>query len=154
NQTFNAYGVDLGRRVLEGKHPAELKLEAARLIEMAVGDMGGTEQVTAVFEAYAPSQDLATHDRDLDPVRITIAKVFPTGSRLLDLELARLASVISCPNDALYAKLLARVSNDSPPVDDIHYLICAARLPVTPGKNEREIVARALVELDRKIARE
>lgn len=154
NQTYNAYAVDLGRRVLEGKHSPELKLEAVRVLQIAIGDMGGAEDAVAVFEGYTSIQDLSSHERELDLLRITVAKMFPTGDRLFDLELARLAAMLAPLNDELYGKLLAQIRDDSSPVDDIHYLIAAARLPVTPGRQHREILARALLDIDRKITRD
>lgn len=151
NQTFNAYAVDLGRRVLDGNHPKELKLEAARLIQLAVGDMGGDEKTAAMFESYVPNENLSSHERELDPVLIAIAKIFPTGDRLLDIELARTAALLTPLNEALHNSLLARVAPDSHPTDDIHYLNCCARFGIIPGQEQREQIARALLLIDKKI---
>jgi hypothetical protein len=140
--------------VLDGKHSLEMKLEAVRLLQMAIGDLSGREETVAVFEGYTPILDLADHERDLDPLRISVAKLFPTGNRLLDLELGRLAAMLAPVNDELFNKLLEKIRDGSSPVDDIHYLICAARLPIEPGPNQRDTVARALLDLDRKIARD
>jgi putative membrane-bound dehydrogenase-like protein len=154
NQAFNAYAVDLGRRVLDGKHSLEMKLEAVRLLQMAIGDLSGREETVAVFEGYTSILDLSDHERELDPLRISVAKLFPTGNRLLDLELGRLAAMLVPVNDELFNKLLDKVQDGSSPVDDIHYLICAARLPIEHGPAQRDTVARALLDLDRKIARD
>ena len=154
NQPYNSYALDLGRRMLDGKHSAELKLEATRLLQMALGDLGGNEETEAVFEGYAPIQDLTRYDRELDPLRISLARLFPTGDRLLDFELARLIAMVVPLNDDLYDQILAKVTEDSSPVDDIHYLICAGRLPIAPGRKQRETVAKAMLDLDRKITRD
>lgn len=151
---YNAYAVDLGTRILEKDHPAELKLEAVRLLQMAIGDLRQNDDKQPLFASYSSALDLESHERDLDPLRIVVAKVFPTGNRLVDLELSRLAAMLEPYNDELYNKLLAQVRDESSPVDDIHYLIVAARLPVIPGRDQREAVARALLDLDRKIARD
>lgn len=153
-QPFNAYAVDLGRRVLMGNHPVALKLEAVRMLQMAIGDLGGPEGIPAVFEGYASMQDLAPHERELDPLRIAVADAFPTNDRRLDLELSRLAAMLAPFNDSLLGKLLDKITDDSLLVDDIHYLIAAARLPATPGQAQAERIAAALVDLDRKIAHE
>jgi len=84
NQPYNTYALDLGRRIIDGKHTAELKLEATRLLQMAIGDLGGNEETEAVFEGYAPIQDLNKYERELDPLRITLANLFPTGDNRLD----------------------------------------------------------------------
>ncbi|MGE5194947.1 MAG: HEAT repeat domain-containing protein, partial [Deltaproteobacteria bacterium] len=151
-QYYNAYAVDIGRRILEGKHSIELKLEAVRVIQIALGDLGGDEQTAAALANYTPNEDLAPHERDLDPLRITLAKLFPSGQRHLDLELARLAAMITPANDRLLDKVLSRITSDSHPTDDIHYLLVAARLPVRPGEAQREKIAAALLDLERKLA--
>ncbi|MFN0051181.1 MAG: PVC-type heme-binding CxxCH protein [Planctomycetales bacterium] len=152
NKSFSPYAVEVGRRALEGKHPAAQKLEAVRILQMAIGDLGGDEQTAAVYEGYAPLHDLSEHERELDPLRITVAQLFPTGDRALDLELARLAAMLAPINDSLYSHLLEQIKEDTSPIDDIHYLIAASRLPVEPGKAQRELVAQAFLGLDRKIA--
>src|SRR5262249_26874755 len=141
------------RRILEGKHSLELRLEAARVIQMALGDVAGDEETAAVFSNYAPAEDLTPYERALDPLRIAVAKLFPTGDRPLDLELSRLASMIAPANDQLLGKLLDRLTSDSHPVDDIHYLIVAARIPFKPGQAQREKIVRALLQLEGKLGR-
>jgi len=148
---YNSYAVDIGRRILEGKHSPELKLEAVRVLQLGIGDVGGEEGATAAFLNYSPAEDLAPQERELDPLRITLAKIFPTGQRVLDLELARLAAMITPSNESLLGKVLSRITPDSYPMDDLHYLIVAARLPVTPSPDQREIIARALLDLERKL---
>ena len=152
NQPYNSYAVDIGRRILEGKHSAELKLEAARLLQIAIGDIGTDDRVGPAFEAYAPGADLAPHERELDPLRIALARIFPTENRPLDLELARLAAMIAPANDDLLDKIVSKITSESPPVDDIHYLIVASRLPATPGEVQRDKIAAGLLNLERKLA--
>src|SRR5205814_9898809 len=110
------------------------------------------DNAPAVFANYTADEDLTPHDGDLDPLRISLAKLFPTEQRPLDLELARLAAMVAPANDELLGKVLSRIALGSHPVDDIHYLIVAARLPAIPGPVQRETIARALLDLDRKLA--
>ncbi len=152
NQDYNAYAIDIGRRILDGKHSTELKLEAARLLQIALGDLTSDEDTTAVFANYTADFDLSAHERDLDPLRIAVAKLFPTEQRTLDLELARLAAMLSTANGELLGKVLSRITPSSHPVDDIHYLIVAARLPALRLQAQRELIARALLDLERKLA--
>jgi putative heme-binding domain-containing protein len=150
--SYNAYGIDIGRRILEGKHSNELKLEAVRVIQIALGDLAGDASATAVVANYSPNDDLNAHERALDPLRISLGKLFPTDERQLDLELSRLAAMITPASDDLLDKVLARITTQSHPVDDIHYLIVASRLPVKPGQVQREKIVAALLDLDRKLA--
>ncbi len=153
SQTFyNSYAVDIGRRILEGKHSTELKLEATRVLQIAIGDLGAEDGEPLVFQNYNASEDLEPHERELDPLRITLAKLFPTEQRLLDLELCAVSAMLAPANDALLGKVLSRITPVSHPLDDIHYLVVAARIPVTPGMVQRDLIARTLLDLDRKLA--
>ncbi|MGQ0637577.1 MAG: PVC-type heme-binding CxxCH protein [Planctomycetaceae bacterium] len=154
NQPVNSYGIDLGRRILLGQHPRALKLEAVRLLQLALGDLGGPDETPPVFEGYSGLSDLTKLERELDPLRIAVAAEFPSGDRLMDLELARLTAMLGPLNDTLLDKLLAKITDESSPVDDIHYLIVAAKLPVVPDQPQTERLAKALVDFDRKIARD
>lgn len=151
-QTYNSYAVDIGRRILEGKHSVELKLEAARILQIAIGDIGVDEEAGPAFESYTAGDDLSSHERELDPLRIALARIFPTDNGSLDLELARLAAMIAPANDDLLDKIVSKITPDSHPVDDIHYLIVAAKLPATPGAAQREKIAAGLLNLERKLA--
>jgi putative membrane-bound dehydrogenase-like protein len=151
-QPYVAYGVDIGRRILETTHPRELKLDAARIMQMAIGDLGGGEKTPGAFEGYTSTQDLSKHERDLDPLRITLAKAFPSGDDRLDLELSRLIAMLSPLNDELLDKVLAKITDDSHPTEDVHYLITAARIQTSPGKAQQEKIAKALINLEPKVA--
>src|SRR5262249_49612944 len=83
-----------------------------------------------------------------------VAEAFPSGDRTMDLELARLAAMLAPLNDSLLDKILAQITDDSSAIDDVHYLIVAARLPVIPDTKQTDRLAHALVALDRKIARD
>lgn len=150
--TFNAYTVDIGKRVLEGDYPIELKRDAVRLIQLGLGDLSSAEKLSAVFDGYSSPLDLAKNERELDPLRIQLAKLFPTGDRLLDLELARVAAMISPLNSDLLAKIVDQLTETSHPTDDLHYLIVAAKIPVQRGKEQQEKITNALIGLERKIA--
>lgn len=159
----NAYGY-LGRNpgysrhafraalpVLERKFPAQLKLQAVRLMQLGLGDLTPAGKVAPVFEGYAPALDLNDVERELDPFRIRLAEQFPTGSELLDLELARLLAMLEPFNAKLLTKVLDKITAESHPSADLHYLIVAARLPASRDKAHREKTAAAFVAIERKM---
>ena len=150
---YNAFAVDFGRRVIGAKHPPEMKLEAARLIQMSLGDLGGAGGTPGMFHGYTASQKLTQQWDELEPLRQTILQAFPTGDRLVDLELARVLAMISTREPALRDKLLAQVTPDSNPIDDIHYLTALARFEAPVSEEQSTQTARALVEIDAKFAR-
>lgn len=150
--TVNTYALDIGRRILEGEHSRDLKLEAVRVMQIALGDLGpGETTLSPVFDGYRSPLDLSKFERDLDPLRITLSKQFPTGDRLLDIELSRLTAMIMPLNNPLLDKVVSQITDKSNPVDDIHYLAVAGRIPVPRSKKQQAAIARALVRVDAKL---
>jgi len=150
---YNAFAIDFGRRVLGAKHPPEMKLEAARLVQMALGDLGAAGGTPGMFHGYTATQKLTSHWDELEPLRGTILEVFPTGDRLVDLELARVLAMVSTREPAFRDKFLAQITPDSNPIDDIHYLTASARFEAPVSEEQSVQTARALVEIDAKFAR-
>jgi putative heme-binding domain-containing protein len=147
----NPYAQQIGLLVLQSKHPTSLKLEAVRLMQLGLGDVGSAGKLPPVFDGYSCPLDLTPHERDLDPLRIAVAEQFPTGLLELDYELARLAAMLAPFNPKLLDKLLAQISAESHPVDDIHYLTAAARIPVDRTRAQAAATAAALVNIEPKI---
>jgi len=147
---FNDYAFEIALRVLDRDLPAELKLEAVRLMQLGLGDLTPPKNV-AVFDGYAPALDISEFDRELDPYRIRLAELFPTGDERLDYELARLLAMLQPYNAGLLTKVLEKITDDSHPTDDLHYLIAAARNSASRDSDHRLAVARALVMLEPKL---
>lgn len=145
------YGIQLAVRVLEGDHPASLKLQAARLLQLALGDMVPPAGTAPAFEAYSTRLDLSAFERDLDPLRVRLTETFPTGNAEVDRELSRALTMLSVANTKLLDKVLAKITDDSDPVEDIHYLLVAARIPTPRNRAQAEAIARGLVRLEPKI---
>lgn len=145
------YGIQLAVRVLAGDHPVGLKLQAARLLQLALGDMVPPSGTAPAFEAYSTRLDLSAFERDLDPLRVRLTETFPTGDASVDRELSRALTMLSLANTKLLDKVLAKITDDSDPVEDIHYLLVAARIPTPRNRAQAEAVARGLVRLEPKI---
>jgi putative membrane-bound dehydrogenase-like protein len=152
NPGFNANAFETGSRVFESNNvPVETRLEAVRLMQLALGDLTPEGKVAAVFDGYASAIDLSDVERLLDPYRIRLAEQFPTGDERLDEELARLLAVLQPFNAALLSRVLEKISDDSHPTRDVHYLIVAARIPALRDAAHREAVARGLVGIEGKL---
>lgn len=145
------YGIPLAVRVLEGDHPTDLKLQAARLLQLALGDMVPPAGTAPAFEAYSTRLDLSAFERDLDPLRVRLTETFPTGDADVDRELSRSLTMLSIANTKLLDKVLGKITDDSDPVEDIHYLLVAARIPTPRNRTQAEAIARGLVRLEPKI---
>ena len=149
---YSANAFRVGLAVLEGDHPLSLKREVVRLMQLGLGDLTPKGRVPAVFDGYAPQLDLRNLERQLDPHRIRLAGFFPTGDERLDYELARLLAMLQPFNPELLTRVLEKITSDSHPKDDLHYLIVAARVPASRDGMHRKAIARAFVGIDRKMA--
>lgn len=148
---INAYALEMGRRILDGKHPEDLKLHALRLIQLGMGDLGPLGNLPLATRGYATPYDLTNFERELDPLRVTVSKLFPTDNSTLDEELARTGAILGMLNPEFLDKVIAKITPDSHPTVDIHYLLVAARLPVSHSHKARLAIAKGLVNVEAKI---
>ncbi|QDV19822.1 Cytochrome c [Gimesia panareensis] len=143
--------VRTGITVFEGDYQTDLRLEALRLIQLGLGDLGPPTKMAAVFDGYANGVDLSEHERHLDPIRIRLMDAFPSSHEVLDHELARVLAMLAPYNPKLLDRILAKITPDSDPVTDIHYLIVSARIPSDRSREQSKKIASALVLIDEKL---
>jgi len=148
---LNAYAVEVGRRILEADHPLELKRDAARLVQIGLGDLGSGGRLPPAFDGYSSPLDLAPYEVELDPLRLTLAKLFPSGDEAFDRELSRLAAMVSVYSVEFLANVVNKITADSDPVEDMHYLFVAAQIPLTRANAQQVAIAQALLNLEPKI---
>lgn len=127
------------------------KRDAVRFCQLALGDVGPVRGRAAVFDSCASQQDLSEFDLQLTPLITQLAQTFPSGDPLLDRELLRLIGMLAPVNRDLLPKIIAGITADSDPPDDIHRLIVLARIQVERTYEESVATAAALVNLDVKI---
>jgi putative membrane-bound dehydrogenase-like protein len=129
-----------------------LRLEAVRVMQIALGDCGPGRAVAGMFDGYTSPLDLKPHERELDALRIRVAQLFPTRNADVDFELARVIAMLQPLNAPLLDRVLDEISEKSNPVRDIHYLCVAASIPVDRTSEQCQRIAQALIELEPKIA--
>lgn len=140
--------------VLKNKnYDSELKRDAVRLLQMALGDFGPAPDHLPTFDGYASRIDLQPFERDLDPLRVDLASLYPTGDRPLDRELLRLLAMVTSFNGRLVDAIIDQLSDESDPLDDIHHLAVLARLPMTHTVKQRDVLVKTLVQLEPKIVK-
>lgn len=137
--------------VLKAEYPSDLKLDALRLLQWMLGDLGPSERHPPAFDAYSPRIDPADLERDWDTLRAQLAELYPTNHPLVDEELGRVLAMLGPLNQKLLDKVLAKVTADSDPIEDIHHLLVAARIPVTRTAAQRQKLAESFVRIDEKI---
>jgi len=149
--TVDLAALTLGMYVLERVKSPAVRKDAIRLMQLALGDFGPRKGRPPVYDGYASRLDLKPFERKLDPFRARIAKVYPTGDAAVDEELSRLIAMFAPYNAELLSKVLATITGDSHPVNDIHFLIVASRIPAERNAKQNQAIAEALVRLDAKI---
>ncbi len=135
----------------------QLKLDALRALQRALGGLGGTAQLPPVYDGYAN-----TSGADLDEMLASLADLqganqptvdagFPAGDSRIDHEWARLFALLSPADPVLAEKVARMITPTSHPVHDIHYLIVLSRFSTVWSPAVRDRVATALVQLDSKL---
>ncbi|MCA8994789.1 MAG: HEAT repeat domain-containing protein [Planctomycetaceae bacterium] len=153
NAGYQPYPIDIATRLLNSPNqPVGLRVDAARLLQIGLGELGGNDPTLApALQGYVSQADLATHDQELDALRILLAKTYPTEHAELNRELEIAISMLQPPNPEVLTKVMANVTADSSAVDDIHWLIVASRIPVAVTAEQRDQIASTLVGLERKV---
>ena len=159
---FDAAAVRLGLNVLEGDAAPDVRRDAVRLIQVALGDYGpgpGPAQKGdgSAFEGYTPGFDLGPHETELNPIVPRLSKLLARRRQgreeaAVDHELVRVAAMIAPYNPVILGELTSRLTETGEPAEDLHHLFAAARLPVERSVPQTAAIAAALVRLDEKIA--
>lgn len=139
--------------ITDKESPAELRLEAVRALELALGDVGPAAGRPPMFDSYAPRLTLASVDLELNPLRSALADVFPTSDSELNHELIRVFAMTSPLNRELLTRILAGMTEQSLPSEDIHRLAALAQFDLERSYEESAATARALIGIDVKIKR-
>jgi putative membrane-bound dehydrogenase-like protein len=132
--------------------PAELRLDAARLLQLAPGGLVAANKRDTVWAGYTP------HTGDVDKAQAAaiteaVRQIFPTNHGDLDRECARLLAVLEAEGADLVERVAAKLTADSDPVEDFHYLIVLARLRGSWSEDVLTRTAGALLGQDAKLTR-
>lgn len=150
--TFHPYPIEIATRILNRDHSEALKLEAARLLQLALGDvMPPEDSVTEAYLGYISQYDLTPHQEQVNALNQQYTEFYPSGSELVDLEIER-AMAMSQPTDpVLFEQVIQQMSQRSHPVADIHRLLVISRFKLTPTPLQQTAIAHAVAGLEGKI---
>jgi putative membrane-bound dehydrogenase-like protein len=126
------------------------RLAVVRTAQILLGDLGAHDAKGTVWEGYSSRQPalVAAHRDKLAP---PLRQLFPAAQPDLDRELTRALAVLEDNDSTLLGRVLDRLTPESDPVEDLHYLIVLARLRAPRASASTERVAAALLALDRKV---
>src|SRR5262245_13749903 len=139
-----------GRLLAANDAEPTFRLDAVRVIQRALGDISSPKARGTVWEGYSPrrteiSQDLATQ------AAMVLHQAFPASDPDLDRELSRTLAILEDNDADLVGRVAGRLTADSHPVEDIHYLIVLARLCGPRSATTTKRVADSLLALGKKL---
>lgn len=126
----------------------EVRLDAVRVMQLALGDLMARKTKGTVWEGYSRRRDDIQVSVE---ARSALRAAFPSGQADLDRELSRTLAMIADDDPGMLARVAARLTADSDPVEDIHYLIVLACLRAPRTAAITKCVVSALLGLDEKI---
>jgi putative heme-binding domain-containing protein len=122
---------------------------SVRRAQLFIGDIGAPSAKGTVWEGYTVREPRAGDHRDL---RSALRERFPhpEHSADIDREVSRTLAMLADDDPGVLQRVAAKWTSESHPVEDIHYLIVAARLTAERTPPITKAVAGALLGLDRK----
>jgi putative heme-binding domain-containing protein len=148
NKTRDLCLINAGQLLHKEGVPLQARLDATRVIQVGLGDLTDPKKKGTVWEGY--SRRRVTSEVPAN-VHVDLGLAFPANDADLDRELSRTLAIIEDDTSSTLAKVAAKLTADSSPIEDVHYLIVAARLR---GKRTPEVtkrIADSLLSLDKKV---
>lgn len=151
NANWTEYFLQASADIVKNAPTPQTRLEAARLIQLAIGDVRLTQDKPDVGDGYVA----AALDR-VDPgfrakLASQLTAAFPTGHGAADREIARALAMLKAESERLLVRIASRWSDGTAVEDDIHYLLVAAQLPGKRAAYFTTKSARALTLLHHKM---
>ncbi len=128
------------------------QLELVRLVQLGCGDIDPSVQKPDVLAGYTFRWHEQLSEQMKREIATLVAERFPSGDRALDYELARVACALRHPVPQMLDLLARKWTNESSPVDDVHWLICAAGIPGSRSGFFRRRCAEAVLRLPEKMS--
>ena len=127
------------------------RLQAVRLIILALGDYHLHDPSEEVYTAYEPALSLGGHEALVRRVDTTVSALIPSGDRFVDFEAARLLAMVQSTEPDLSRRLGALIHARSSATSDFHYLTVLSRLKAKGWREETAYMANAILSLDQKL---
>jgi putative membrane-bound dehydrogenase-like protein len=137
--------------VLKDSTDVDLRLQAIRLIMLALGDYHLHNPPVEVYTAYSLQNSLAGHEALAARVLDSVRPLFPSGHARLDEESARLLAMLEDSAPGTPSRVASLWTERSSPTQDLHYLIVFSCLRGARTADISAKVAQTLVSLHRKL---
>jgi putative membrane-bound dehydrogenase-like protein len=143
--------IDVALSVVSDTKDANLRLQAIRIVVLALGDFQLKDPPVEVYSPYSLQASLKGREALVNRILQAVRPVFPSRDANLDLELSRLLAILEDDDADTLRNVAAMWTAKSSPTQDLHYLIVYSRLRGPRDKQAAEQVAAAIVGLDRKL---
>ncbi len=148
----NTAAAETALGVLNQYRNTDFRLQALRLIALGLGDFHLDKPSVEVYTAYETPLNLAGHKSLVARLQSSLVKLIPSGDATVDIETARLLSMIQASDPTLPEKIVNLISPGTTPTPDFHYLITLSRLQTRAITNHTAEIADAVLSLDRKLS--
>ncbi len=129
----------------------QTKTDAARLLQVLLGDLMAKDAIGTVWEGYSRRGVSKIPDTLRDNLLKKFQKTFPSGNEPLDYEIARVFGMVESDDREMFQRILDLIRPESDPEDDVHYLAVIARLKTGRTQTDTQRIAEALLALDGKV---
>jgi putative heme-binding domain-containing protein len=143
-------GPDVARFVADRTVPADVRLDAVRVLQLCLGDVAAAAVQGTAWEGYTRRRAEATLP---PPALACLRAALPCGNAELDREVSRTLAMAEDDDPGVLARIAAMLTADSHPVEDVHYFLVLARLRAPWPADVTRRSAEALLGLDRKLTR-
>jgi hypothetical protein len=128
------------------------RLQAVRLIILALGDYHLNQPSVEVYTAYEPAHALKGHEQLAEKIRKAVRPILAGGNSLAELESARLLGMLEDDDPATLRKVVAYFTGQSTATSDFHGLAVLSRLRAPLTAEVTTKIAHVMLSLDQKLA--
>ncbi len=130
----------------------DIRLEAIRLLQLALGDIRLSSGAAEVYAGYQAKQLDVVPEAVRQSIAQRLIAVFPTGDDELDREMARLLGMLQVSSDELLKSLSAKWTDNSSVENDVHYLTVASLLAGERSPKFTAASVKCLLSLHQKLS--
>ncbi len=142
---------DAALETLEYSQNPGHRLDAIRLVILALGDWNLHQPSIEVYTAYEPAFGLQSQEALIARIQRLVRPLVASGNANVDIEAARLLAMIADNSPETIDRVLLHINEQTPATSDFHYLTVLSRLSAPLQTNLYSRVAGALLALDRKL---
>jgi putative membrane-bound dehydrogenase-like protein len=139
------------RSFAESADNSDLRIEAVRLLQIALGDVRVAPGLAEVYSGYVANGETKLDSELARSIVNALAPKFPNPNAELSRELARLMGMLRADHAGLTLAVARMWTPQSPVEDDLHYLIVASLLRGSRSSEVTAATAECLLNLHAKL---